>query len=89
MPLYLAGAHCVVPEKNPYTPHGRSLEIPGGRVVLKAKFLEALYENKPEFPGRRGWGVQNQKPSMGGVLIFSGTVHFCMQIPRFSFWSQL
>ena len=36
--------------KNPYLPHGRSLEIPRGRVVLKAKFLETLYENKLEFP---------------------------------------
>ena len=43
--------YCVVPEKNPCPPHGRSLEIPRGRGVLKAKFLEATYEHKPEFPG--------------------------------------
>ena len=33
---------------------GRSLEIPRGRGVLKAKFLEAMYKNKPEFPGGGG-----------------------------------
>ena len=38
---------------------------------LKAKFLEAMFKNKPEFPGGRG--VQNKKPSMRGVWIFSGT----------------
>ena len=59
--------------KNPYPPHGRSLEIPKGRGVLhvKVKFLEAMYENKLEFPGGRG--LQNKKPSVGGVWIFSGT----------------
>ena len=57
--------------KNPYPPHGRSLEIPRGRGVLKAKFLEAMYENKLEFPGGRG--AAQQKPSVGGVGIFSGT----------------
>ena len=42
----------------------------GGRGggVLKAKFLEEMYENKPEFP--RGRGVPNKKPSVGGVWIF-------------------
>ena len=62
--------------KNPYPPHGRSLEIPGGGGlgVLKAKFLEEMYENKLEFPGggRRG-GAFNKKPSVGGVWTFSGT----------------
>ena len=41
-----------------------------GRGVLKAKYLEAMYENKLEFPGGR---VQHKKPSLGGVWIFSGT----------------
>ena len=60
--------------KNPYPPHGRSLEIPGGGRVLKAKFLEEMYENKLEFPGRgRRGGAFNKKPSMGGVWTFSGT----------------
>ena len=41
-----------VPKKNPSPPHGRLLEIPRGRWgVLKAKFSEAIYENKPKFPG--------------------------------------
>ena len=44
--------------KNPYLPHGRSLEIPRGSGVLKAKFLEALYENKLEFPGGGGGGAK-------------------------------
>ena len=60
--------------KNPYPPHGRSLEIPGGGGVLKAKFLEEMYENRLEFPGggRRG-GAFNKKPSVRGVWTFSGT----------------
>ena len=65
---------CVVPEKNPYPSHGRSLEIPRGRGVLKAKILEAKYEAKLEFPwgGGGGRGVK-PKPSVEGVWIFSGT----------------
>ena len=55
--------------KNPYPPHGRSLEIPRGRGVLKTKFLKAMYENKLEFPRGRG-GCKTKKPSMGGVWIF-------------------
>ena len=55
-------------------------KVPRGRGVLKAKFLEAMYENKLEFPvgggGGEGVGVQNKKPSIGGVWIFSGTAHF-------------
>ena len=38
--------------KNPYPPRGRSLEIPRGRGVLRAKILKAIYEDKLEFP----WG---------------------------------
>ena len=44
--------------KNPYPSLGRSLEIPGGRGVLEAKFLEAMYEIM-EFPGGRGGAKQN------------------------------
>ena len=58
-------------KKNPHPPHGRSLEIPGGRRVLKVKIIEAKYEAKLEFPG--GMGGVKQKPSVGGVWIFSGT----------------
>ena len=59
--------------KNPYPPHahGRSLEIPSGRGVLKVKILEAKDEAKLEFPG--GTGGAKQKPSVGGMWIFSGT----------------
>ena len=57
--------------KNPYPPHGRSLKIPKRRGLLKAKFLEAMYENKLDFPGGRG--VPSKKPSVGGVWIVSGT----------------
>ena len=45
--------------KDPYLPHGRSLEIPRGRGILEAKFLEAMYENKLECPGGRGCETKN------------------------------
>ena len=69
---------CVVPEKihtHPMEGHWKFLGGGGGGVgVLKAKFLEEMYENKLEFPGggRRG-GAFNKKPSVGGVWTFSGT----------------
>ena len=50
--------------KNPYPPHGRSLEIPRERGVLTANILEAKYQAKLEFPG--GTGVLNKK-SVGGL----------------------
>ena len=53
----------------------------GGGGVLKAKFLEAMYESKLEFTGG-GRGVQNKKPSMGGVWIFSGTAHYNKQTTK-------
>ena len=65
--------------KNPSPPLGRSLEIPRGRGFLKATFLEAMYENKLYFPGGRG-GVQKQKPSVGGVWIFSGSSAHCAKM---------
>ena len=43
----------------------------GGGGGLEAKFLEAMYENKLEFPGGGEGGMQNKKPSLGGVWIFS------------------
>ena len=62
--------------KNPFPPHGRSLEIPRGRGVLKVKILEAKYETKLEIPGGVGGrGLQSKKSPMGGVRIFSGTAH--------------
>ena len=45
-----------------------------GEGVLKVNILEGKYEAKLEFPGGGGGGVQNKKPSVGGVWIFSGTV---------------
>ena len=45
--------------KNPYPPHGRSLEVPRRREgVLKAKFLEAMYENKLESAGEYGYFLE-------------------------------
>ena len=56
--------------KNPYPPHRRSLEIPRGRGVLKAKFLEEMYENKLEFPGGGGGGCKTKAFHGGNVDIF-------------------
>jgi len=52
--------------KYPYSPHGRLLEIPRGRGVLKAKLLEEKYEAKLEFPG--GCGGAKQKTFRGGSM---------------------
>ena len=46
-------------------PHGRSLEIPRGRGVLKVKRFEAKYKAKLEFPGGGGGGVAKQKTLHG------------------------
>ena len=65
--------YCVVPEKihnNAMKGHWKFL---GEGRVLKAKFLEEMYENKLEFPV--GKGVAKQKTFRGGVWIFSGTAH--------------
>ena len=63
--------------KNSYPTHGRSLEIPSRRGVLKANVLGAMYENKLEFPGGRG---EKQKPFVGGVWIFSGMAQCTLQV---------
>ena len=44
----------------------RNVEIPGARGVIKDPL-------GTEIP--KGWGDANQKPSVGGVWIFSGTTH--------------
>ena len=48
----------------------------GGGGVLKATFLEAIYENKVEFPGGGG-GVAKQKTFCGGSMDIFGncTIH--------------
>ena len=43
----------------------------GGGGVLKVKILKAKYEAKLHFLGKQG--MQNKKPSVGGVWISSGT----------------
>ena len=49
--------------KNPYPPHGRSLEIPRRRGVLKPIFLKAKDKTRISWGER---GVQNENPSVGG-----------------------
>jgi len=61
--LVLGYNYCVVPEKNRYPPHGRSLEIPRGEGGLKSQILEANYEAKLE---SLETGVQNRKTFRGG-----------------------
>ena len=60
----LCYSYCVVPEKNRYPPHGRSLEIPRGKGVLKAKIVQAKYEAKLESLG--GGGGAQQKNLLWG-----------------------
>jgi len=50
--------------KNPYPPHGRSLEIPRGKGDLKAKISATKYEAKLEFLKGRG-ECKAKKPSIG------------------------
>ena len=45
-------------QKNPYAPQGRSLEIPRGRGILKAKIFEAKYLAKLEFHEGGGGGCK-------------------------------
>ena len=53
---------CVVPEKiHTYPiPTPWKVILLGGGGVLEVKFLEAMYENKLEFPGGRGVQKSNQ-----------------------------
>jgi len=57
------------------------LEIPRGRGGLNSKILEAKYEAKLEsLEGR----CKTEKPSAGGVKIFSGTAHYtCNQHSKY------
>ena len=74
--LYMIGLLCSS-RKNPYPPHGRSLEIPRGRGVLKVKILEAKYEAKLEFPGGGREGAK-QKPSVKGSMDISWNCTFLL-----------
>ena len=61
--------------KNPHPPHGRSLEIPRGRGVLKVKILVAKNEAKLEF----SWGE-------GGVIqktFRGGSMDIILELPVF------
>ena len=61
---------CAVPEKihtHPMEGH-QNFEFPRGREVLKFKVLEPKYEDKLEFPGGWGRGVQNKKTFHGGSM---------------------
>ena len=51
--------------KYPHSHDGKSLGIPRGRGVLKAKFLEEKYEVKLEFSGRSG-GAKQKNLWLGG-----------------------
>jgi len=61
--------------KYSYTHHRRSLEIPRGRGVLKAKIFKGKYEPKLEFPEE--WGVQIKKNLREGSMdiFWNNTLH--------------
>ena len=46
------------------------MEIPKGRGVLEAKFLEAMWETKLEFPGGKRGGGMGAKIDGGSMDIF-------------------
>ena len=50
------------------------MEISRRRAVSKAQVFEREYDTKVEFLGDGGGG-QFKKPSVGGLWIFSGTIH--------------
>ena len=74
--------YCVVLEKIHTHPMEGHWKFPGGGGVLKAKFLEAMYENKLEFPGRGGCKT---KTFLGGSMdIFWNCTFFTrVNIPLF------
>ena len=62
--------HCLVPEKihpHPMEGHWKFL---GGERVLKAKFIEEMYENKLAFPGGRGCKTKTFRGGGGSTDIF-------------------
>ena len=65
--------YCAAP--NPYTPQGRSLEIPRERGSQKPKVLKESMKLNGKFQvGRREVGFK-PKNLPGAVWIFSGTTH--------------
>ena len=58
--------------KYPYPPHGRSVEIPRGWRVSKAKTFKVKCAWGLTGISRGVGGFKRQKPSVGGVWIFSG-----------------
>lgn len=60
--------------KYPYTPHGRSLEIPREWGVSKAKILKQSMGLS--WNVQRGGGILFKTPSVGGVWIFYGTTQY-------------
>ena len=93
--MYLiAHDYCIIrmcgSRKNPFPPHERTLEIPRGRGVLKAKFLEEMYENKLEFPGGKGGGGAKQKKILWGeygyfLELHNRGLHFLKDAIKFYF----
>ena len=67
---YALSVQCVIPEKKKHThPMEGHWKFLGGGGVSKTKFLEAIFENKLEFPGGR-WGAK-QKTFHGGSMDIS------------------
>ena len=64
--MYILVTSSIIIVKYPFPPQGRSMKIPRGRGVLKAKFLKGKYEGKLEYPGGWGGGFKPKNPSMGG-----------------------
>jgi len=73
-------SYCLVPAKNRCPPHGRTLEIPRGKGVLKAKILQAKYEAKLESLEEGA----KQKNLWGEKIYFPGTTHYtCNQYSKY------
>ena len=76
MPSINATPQCVVPGKIHTHPMEGNWKFLGRGEVSKAKFLEAMYENKLEFPGGSGGGAK-QKTFRGGSadIFWNFTMH--------------
>ena len=84
--LIFDNLECVVLEKIHTHPMEGHWKFLGGGGVLKVKLLEAMSENKLEFPG--GVGCKTKKPSVGGVWVFFGTAQFKVICSKSFFSSQ-